>query len=448
MRNVLIGQTDYSVLVKILGTDGAPETGLAHTDIDIAYSRVETDNDVTTSDVSPASLSALTDAHSDWGWKEVSATDHPGLYRLDIADAVFASGAWEAVVTITDASGSDFYATDIGFRLVNIDPQASNLPANVTQFGGNPGTFSSGRPEVNATHWGGTAVASANVLIDGAITAAKIASDAITTAKIADGALTAAKFASGAFDAVWTVSSRTLTAATNITAGIAAAVWEVATSGLTTVGSIGKLLADNINATISSRSSHTAANVRTEMDSNSTQLAKLGTPSDLGSGASLAANLVDIESQTDDIGAAGAGLTALATAAELAKVPKSDGTTAFNATAVAGIQSGLATATELAKVPKSDSNVTWNATALASVNAEMVDALNTDTYAEPGQGAPGATISLAQKIGYLYKFLRNRITQTTTEFAVYADDGTTKDQKATVSDNGTTYERGEMETGA
>lgn len=36
---------------------------------------------------------------------------------------------------------------------------------------------------------------------------------------------------------------------------------------------------------------------------------RLGTPSDLGSGATVAANLVDIESQTDDIGVAGAGLT-------------------------------------------------------------------------------------------------------------------------------------------
>lgn len=40
--------------------------------------------------------------------------------------------------------------------------------------------------------------------------------------------------------------------------------------------------------------------------------ARLGTPSDFGSGATVAANLVDIEAQTDDIGAAGAGLTAVA----------------------------------------------------------------------------------------------------------------------------------------
>ena len=38
---------------------------------------------------------------------------------------------------------------------------------------------------------------------------------------------------------------------------------------------------------------------------------RLGTPSNLGSGATIAANLVDIENQTDDIGVAGAGLTAI-----------------------------------------------------------------------------------------------------------------------------------------
>lgn len=44
---------------------------------------------------------------------------------------------------------------------------------------------------------------------------------------------------------------------------------------------------------------------------NSSLVTRLGAPSDLGSGASLSKNLVDIEGQTDDIGAAGAGLTAV-----------------------------------------------------------------------------------------------------------------------------------------
>lgn len=98
----------------------------------------------------------------------------------------------------------------------SVSTSSAQLGVNVVNFGGSAGTFASGRPEVNASHWGGTAVASANVLIDGAITAAKIASDAITSAKIQDAALTAAKFASGAFDAVWLVATRLLTAGTNI----------------------------------------------------------------------------------------------------------------------------------------------------------------------------------------------------------------------------------------
>jgi len=102
-QEVKIGQTDYSVFVLIRDTSGNAKTALVYTDIDIAYARMETDNDVTTTDVAPANLAtpALTDPHLDWGFLLVSDTDHPGLYRLDIADAVFASGAWSAVVTIT-----------------------------------------------------------------------------------------------------------------------------------------------------------------------------------------------------------------------------------------------------------------------------------------------------------------------------------------------------------
>ena len=84
----------------------------------------------------------------------------------------------------------------------------------------------------------------------------------------------------------------------------------------------------------------------------------------------------------------------------------------------------------------------------AEVNAEVVDALATDTYAEPGQGSPAATATLAVKLGYLYKAWRNRSTQTATEYALYADDGTTKDHEAACSDDATTFVRGEVATGA
>lgn len=103
--------------------------------------------------------------------------------------------------------------------------------------------------------------------------------------------------------------------------------------------------------------------------------------------------------------------------------------TVVAASAVAEIQSGLSTLTA------------------AQVNAEVVDALATDTYAEPGQGAPPATASLATKIGYSYKAWRNKKTQTSTAYKVFADDGTTVDQKADVADDGTTTTVGEVGTG-
>src|SRR3990167_736118 len=83
----------------------------------------------------------------------------------------------------------------------------------------------------------------------------------------------------------------------------------------------------------------------------------------------------------------------------------------------------------------------------AQVNTEALDVLNTDTFAEPAQGTPAATSTLVNKIGYLYKFLRNRITQTATQLSIYNDDAATVDHKSTVSDNGTTYDRGEIASG-
>lgn len=83
----------------------------------------------------------------------------------------------------------------------------------------------------------------------------------------------------------------------------------------------------------------------------------------------------------------------------------------------------------------------------AQVNAEVVDALATDTYAEPGQGAPAATTSLAAKLNYLYKAWRNKSTATASQQSLYNDAGDTIDQKRTLADDDTTFTAGEMGTG-
>ena len=77
----------------------------------------------------------------------------------------------------------------------------------------------------------------------------------------------------------------------------------------------------------------------------------------------------------------------------------------------------------------------------------MDTALRTTTDGEPAQGTPGATISLEEKISWLYKAWRNRTTSTATQYNLYNDDTTTIDTKATLADDATTASRTEMVSG-
>lgn len=112
------------------------------------------------------------------------------------------------------------------------------------------------------------------------------------------------------------------------------------------------------------------------------------------------------------------------------------------------LTAALTTAGSIGKLLADNINATISSRATpVQVNTEVVDALAVDTYAEPGQAAPGATVTLATKIGYLYKAWRNRTTQTATDYNLYADNATTVDQKATFSDDATTADRSEIASG-
>lgn len=219
---------------------------------------------------------------------------------------------------------------------------ANNAVKVQSGTGSNQISLSSGLVTLaGVTHTGAVipTVTTVNGLASGVITATSIAADAITAAKIADGAIDAATFAAGAINAA-AIATDAITAAkiaadaigaselaadavaeiqsglatpTNITAGtittvtnltnaptngdftatmkssitanvptaatIAAAVWAVLTSTLTTSGSIGKLIVDNLNATISSIAG------------------LIGTPT----AADLATDIAALQADTDDI---------------------------------------------------------------------------------------------------------------------------------------------------
>jgi hypothetical protein len=78
----------------------------------------------------------------------------------------------------------------------------------------------------------------------------------------------------------------------------------------------------------------------------------------------------------------------------------------------------------------------------ADVNAEVVDVLSVDTFAELS-APPAATSSLKDKITWLFMYARNKVTQTSSQRKLYRDDTTTVAGTSGTSDNGTTFTKGE-----
>lgn len=91
-------------------------------------------------------------------------------------------------------------------------------------------------------------------------------------------------------------------------------------------------------------------------------------------------------------------------------------------------------------------NGTYGLSALKTL-IDAITAYFTANRTEPGQGAPAASTTFLAKIDYLYKSFRNKKTQTSSQWSLYNDAGDTVDQKASVSDNGTTTTKDEIVTG-
>lgn len=225
----------------------------------------------------------------------------------------------------------------------------------------------------------------------------------------------AATFPAGTVANTTNITAGTMTTTTNLTTnndktgyGLSSAavqaIWDALTTALTTVGSIGKKLADWTIGTTQTGDS----------------FARLGAPAGASVSVDIAAMKVDTAAilvDTIEIGVAGAGLTNI-------NLPNQTMDITGNIT---GNLSG--------------SVGSLGVTAKSDVNAEVVDALATDTYVEPGQGVPATTTTLAAKINYLYKAFLNKVTQTATTQSIYNNAATVVDQKATVSDDGTTFTR-------
>jgi hypothetical protein len=349
----------------------------------------------------------------------------------------------------------------------------------------------------------------------GGITAASFAAGAINAAAIATGAIDADAVAADAgteiATAVWALATRTLTANTNLNdptaAAIADAVWDEVLSGHAGVGSTGaalsaaggsgdpwstalpgaygagtagKILGDNLNATVGSRSSHSAADVWAVATRVLTAGTNLGTVAanvtqvngesvttytsatladavwdEAASGHTTAGTtgkaLADVLVDTAEIGTAGAGLTALP----------------WNAAWDAEVQSEVADALAVYDPP---TNAEMEARTLAAANYATAAALATvDTVVDSildDTGTAGVVVAAGSKTGYALaatgldsiavtaptgvattfpamvvqlwrRFFKRATTDAgTATLKTYADDGTTAITTQSISDDG------------
>ena len=114
------GSTDKSVLVFIqdsASTVGAGKTGLTYEDLTCYYAR-------------PSSAEAhlqhvtqtVTGAHTDGGFVEIDATNMAGFYRLDLSDAILATGVDSVVVML---KGTGIAPLPLEIQLTDFDINAS-----------------------------------------------------------------------------------------------------------------------------------------------------------------------------------------------------------------------------------------------------------------------------------------------------------------------------------
>lgn len=189
VRRIKAGTTDVSVVIRIIdATDGTPVTDVVHdtSGIDLWYRR----EGAASTDITEASLSALTDAHSDGGFLHIN----DGWYRLDLPDAACAASASGVQIGGT-VTGMVVLAPYI--ELVAYDPYdtvrlgLTALPNAAAAASGGLFTRGTGAGQINQSNNGRIDVDVAAIATD-AVNAAALAADALAeiNAQVVDGLAT------------------------------------------------------------------------------------------------------------------------------------------------------------------------------------------------------------------------------------------------------------------
>lgn len=334
-----------------------------------------------------------------------------GVYYLDLtstemnADATVitvktsTSGAKTTVIVLYPAETTDIPVNVTAWSGTAVaTPDTAGYPKVTIKSGTGTGeiNLSSGRADANATYIAGSAVntsaaqlgvnvvnAGGTAWASGSITAGVIGPDAIGASELAADAATEIG------TAVWATAARTLTGATNVTStGVAVPI---------TAGGL-------VSADVTAISTDTTA-----------------------------AN--NAESFFDGTGYAGTNNTIPAVTTVGSVSGSVGGSVGSVSGAVGSVTGGVG------------GNVAGSVGSLAAqakldVNAEVVDALATDTHAEPNS-VPAATTSIVVMLHWLYTLARNKRLTTATTDTIRNDADSSDIGTAVLSDGGTTFTRGE-----
>jgi hypothetical protein len=441
------GVTSKSVTVRIIdATDGTPETGVVFNTagIDLQYRR----EGAASTAITEATLAALTTAWATGGFLHIGN----GYYRLDVPDAAFAAGS-DGVLIHGIVTGMVVIGAYV--QLVAYDPfdavrlGLTALPAAAAEAAGGLYTRGTGAGQINQP---------ANGRIDANVVAVsgttQTARDLGASVLISSGTGTGQlSVTSGVvqsnmvqiLSAVITGTAAQIVAAFTKWFNVATPTGTINSLPDAVPGAAGGVFIAGTNAATSITTALTA-NVTGNLSGSVGSVT--GAVGSVGAGGITAASIATDAIDADAIAANGATEIADAVWNSTRAGHATGGTFGEGVASVQGNVTG--------SVGSVSGNVSGNVTgsvgslaaqAKTDVNNEVLDVLTVDTFTEPPQGAPAVNISLKDKIGYLYKAFRNRITQTATTLSIYNDDSSTVDHKSTVTDDGTTYSRSEISAG-
>lgn len=322
---------------------------------------------------------------------ETDVTNMPGVYELLLDEDMTIDSGDDSQEVVLHITHTGMHPVTRVFELYRVKATA-----------GETATIASGIASANVTQWNGTNVATPDtagypkVTIKSGTGTGEIA---LTSGKVAikGTGIDSASFDAGAITST-AIASSALTASKFATDSITAAA--IATDAA-------EEIADTVTG--SSEFVALASYVDTEV-------------------AAIKAKTDNLPSDPADESSIQAGITAAQTAI-LAKLP-------------AALVGGRMDASVGAMANNVITAACTAADFLAEVNAEVVDALNVDTYAESA-AVPAATASLVAKIGWLAVLARNKFLQTATTSTLRNDADSASIATATVSDDGTTFTRAE-----